>query len=174
MKEKNNSCSYCGKNTAGGPEWIVFEKGGFRFRVFKSGGTCFECEKKKTIKRLKEYGFARGLVKLEDGRVKIDWREYLLMYQGEGAWKQVYTHILVDLGILALTDNGNWGMTARGIGMNPYSSGAYLFFTREEDVLAYAYLRGKDTLFDWSVRQFGKDNFQKSYSKPRVLSRAIK
>ncbi len=145
-------CS-CRKNVAGGSQQINFEYDGFNFSVFKPGGTCFKCEKASTLKIFKKYG--QKLVKLEGGhQVKVNWHGYLRVYQGGGSWAPIYTHILVDIGILSLIGEGNWEMYANGIGMNPFSSGGiYLYFTREEDVVEYARLKGANTIFDWAVRK---------------------
>jgi hypothetical protein len=66
--------------------------------------------------------------------------------------------ILVAVGIMSYSRTGNWDiLTADGGSCNPRDlRGNRLYFVRENDVSYYALVAYDDSLFDWSLVQYGK------------------
>jgi hypothetical protein len=159
-------CFKCKKNIAGKSEVISFTYNNLKVTVLKDGMTCAKCEERRWIEDFERNG--KKLIRLEKGRVKVDWPLYSEAYSKDEASK--LTSILISLGILSLDARKCWSIVGSGeIGLNPRHLGTYLYFSREEDAVSFAFLNHADTTYAWEIRYISE-----VLSKEKVLRRAVR
>lgn len=154
---KENQCLTCKTQYSydkSNPEKFVYKN--FTFTV-ETDWSCLECEKQSMIKRFEEHG--TELVIMEEGKVKINWRNYIHTYntfRQETYSEEVFnakTQILMALDILSCEIAGNWAIYSMNNSClnNPCLSLSPLYFTHREDVIEYAKETMSNTLYTWSI-----------------------
>lgn len=152
-KGKPTTCFKCKKNIAGKPETISFTYKSLKVIVFKDGMTCAKCEEQRWIENFERNG--RELISLEDSKIKVNWPLYSEAYSKDSASRM--NSILISLGILSLDARKGWNIVGTGeIGLNPRHLGTYLYFSREEDVVSFAFLNHAGTTYPWEIRYISK------------------
>ena len=149
-----NLCSACKKNKPGKPRMIQFEHQKLVFTIFKDGLTCEKCVIKEHKKLFDEYG--KNLITLENSHITVNWKLFCekdrTAREGTFSIKEInaMADILRSLGIFSLMSNSNWSIISdEGILLNPRPRLSAFFFTREEDVKAYARIELAGTLYNW-------------------------
>jgi len=163
-KKKPIICFKCKKNIAGKPETISFTYSNLKVTVFKDGITCAKCEEQRWTENFERNG--RDLISLEEDKIKVNWSLYSEAYSKDNASRM--NSILISLGILSFDARKCWNIVGTGeIGLNPRYLGTYLYFSREEDAVSFAFLNHAGTTYPWEIRYISE-----VLSKEKVLRRA--
>lgn len=171
MEEKKwKACRICNaRSRVVATKKISFLFKGFEILVFKGDDICAFCAKTRYLasheKELSDSVFQVGA---------IDWERYVFLdatardeTPSATHWNRI-THILVDMEILSPKKYGNWSIIAyHEITLNPRISPIWFYFIRKEDALRFAKIKGRDTMYEWSVSRIG---FQEGFSKKEVLA----
>ena len=149
-------CSLCETKKAGKPRLISFNYRKLKFDVFKDDSICSFCERKHVKEMYEE--FCREFVWAQNGKIMINWKLYLKSCRdtdGESI-RENYTQILLYLGIVSFEAKGNWEIVTNAANiLNPRLGPAFsaVYFTRQEDVLAYARVIFDRDRFGWEIRK---------------------
>lgn len=149
-----NLCCDCKKEIVRKPGETSFSYKGLQVKIF-GGVRCAECCKKIWVEEFKEH--ASGLIDFETG--KINWRAFAkTLKEGPGEVARKMVDILKSIGVFSLEVKGNWEIIAIGsLGLNPKSHGLLeVYFTKEEDVVEFAYLVYGNTLYPWTIRHIDR------------------
>jgi hypothetical protein len=135
--KKMSKCYKC-ENEAGEAETIELEVDGFKFKRFKTGSMCKECNKEEIARLLKKY--AGFITKREDDTIAVDWPMYAQKRSGRTAeeLEPEMLDLLEMLGLLNICRDNAWNIDGGGFPCNPRRNSFPLFFTREEDAMEYA------------------------------------
>lgn len=133
---------------------------GFQVRLFVGGEKSVDTLIADWIRDFEEWerdcetGAGKKILSLDGAQLKIDWEAFLkseyLRDQGG--------RILRDVGIFSYNPVNNWEIVGSGhLNLNQWSSGGSIFyFTREEDVVAYARLKYGGVMYGWHIQQIAR------------------
>lgn len=94
-----------------------------------------------------------------DGKsFKVDWEAYLRLKRCNKDIHNECDRILKDVGIFSFSPVNNWEIVGSGhLNLSPWSlGGSVLYFTREEDVVAYARLEYGSAMYGWHIQQIAR------------------
>ncbi len=152
MTKQVRICFSCKKATAYPEGEFTFEHASIVFRVPREGHNCDGCEEQQLIERYENFG-KEILSGDEEKKSVVDWKKFDEVSRSRRAERaEVYINFLRAIGILSRESRQNWELVAPGVALlNPTAFGP-LYFTRKQDVCAYAlYTYGK-ALYPWEIR----------------------
>lgn len=154
MKEK----CFCNTPEAGSAGIVSFGIGGFICTAFKIGSQCIYCVQEYYSNLLQKYKlkiFKNGTHFGEH----IDWEYFVHIENKHDEWNNTYPEVvdlLSALSFFSVKPQGNWEIINGGMSLNPVPWANVYYFTRKQDVLAYAKAKFANTQYEWSVRNIGE------------------
>lgn len=102
-----------------------------------------------------------GLIRSENGCPVIDWVQYVEIKESRGSRSEralgEIHEILLAVRVFSTNPTGNWCVVSdTQLTLNPWPEFLHYFFTRKEDVLAYARAALTNTVFAWEIRHIGE------------------
>lgn len=133
---------------------------GFQVRLFVGGEKSVDALVAGWIRDFDEWerdcvaGIGKVILSLDGTQLRVDWEAFLK----SDYLKERGNKILRDVGIFSYSPVNNWEIVGSGhLNLNQWSSGSsILYFTREEDVVAYARLKYGKAMYGWHIQQIAR------------------
>ena len=96
----------------------------------------------------------KKILSLDGTQLRVDWEAFLK----SNYLRDQCNKILRDVGIFSYNPVNNWEIVGSGhLNLNQWSLGGNIFyFTREEDVVAYARLEHGQAVYGWHMQQISR------------------
>lgn len=134
---------------------ISFQHNNLTIFCFKPKGICPDCQKWLLIKDFDNY--LKSFLRVEYGMPVIDWFSYFMIIalrkEKQESVASVINDLLLSIGVFSYAPEGRWEIrdSITMAGMNPRAHDFYLYFSRREDAVGYAYFALQDHDHDWEI-----------------------
>lgn len=144
----------CGTSKYDRNEKVTIVLEGVEFSIKRGVMKCDSCTCREFLENLNS-GCA-GLFSVVNGSLKVNWEMYVSRCCRDEN-HSMFSYLLHDIGVFSLEAQGNWCIVADGgVFLNPRLTCSILYFTRREDAIRFSQLRLKNTLYSWSICQYGE------------------
>ena len=110
---------------------------------------CFSCSKKELIRKIDYLLKKEGQwYNVENDEIIVDWKK---IEQLEEKYKDCAYEILIAMGVLSLSLEGNWIILAGSISLNPRCSPFIVYFINKKHAIAFAQALLSRTLYHWEI-----------------------
>lgn len=140
---------------------VVFDYGGYKFKITKLGSECQKCAIKEFLIR-SSYYVNRIIIKGKKG-IAIDWNYYRGL---RNEIKPELNKILAALNVLDCGSKGNWELVGGGMSLNPGGLGGNLYFTKRKDILEFARVNYGGALYHCEARKISAVIKQEKFNRP--------
>ncbi len=153
-------CAYCINPGPGLARRVSFTYKGLAANVFKPSNVCVNCQKDIWAKKFEQYG--KTFVAVRSGVPVVNWFNYFVFISFnrlvEKEIVDIINNLLFELDIFSYHPEGRWEImgTTTNQGMNPSAYDFYLYFSRREDAVQFAYYAYKGNSRDWEVRHIDR------------------